>query len=137
MTKRLLSFIAAAAVLFVAAPLYVPASAAEMSCRIPFSFIVNGKTLPAGTYTIGNSNGVLLLNGRKDGVFVLSTGTSRAADRSGHGSVVFSKSGSRYDLIEIWSSDGDGREVRPSSLPKEERSRVGAAAAERIVIRAM
>lgn len=137
MTKRLLSFIVAAAIVFVVAPLYVPASAAEVNCRIPFSFTVNGKTLPAGTYTIGNSNGALLVQGKQNGAFVLSTGTSRAADRSGHGSVVFSRSGARYELIEVWNSDGSGREVRPSSRSKEERSHVEAAAAERIVIHAM
>ncbi len=137
MTKRLLRCLVSAAVLFVIAPLYVTASAAEMNCRIPFSFVVSGKRLPPGTYTIGNNNGVLMLQSGPHGAVVLSTGTSRAADRSGHGSVVFSRSGSRYDLIEIWNSDGSGREVRPSPRPKEERARADAAAVERIVIPAM
>jgi len=136
MTKRLLSCIAAAAVVFVVGPLDVTTSAAGMNCRVPFSFIVNGKTLPAGTYNIDNNNGVLTLKGAQDAAIVLSTGTSRAADRSGRGSVVFFRSGSRYDLIEIWDADGSGREVRRSHRPKEER-RAGAPAPERIVIPVM
>jgi hypothetical protein len=108
-----------------------------MNCRIPFTFMVNGKALPAGSYLVANNNGILLVQGGKDAAVVLSNGTSRPADRSGHGSVVFLKTGDRYDLIEVWSPDGSGREVRLSRKQVELRRDAATAPAERIVIHAM
>src|SRR5690242_20700187 len=114
MTKRLLSLVAAAAALVALTPLAVTTSAAEMTCRIPFDFAVDGAAFPAGSYMIGNTSGVLYLRGAYKGAFLSTAPTSGASDRSGRGKVVFLKTGDRYDLAEIWSSDGLGHLVRPS-----------------------
>src|SRR5437870_2447205 len=50
MTKQLLKGFWAASLVAVLAVLCVSAEAAEIRCNVPFSFTVNGKTLPAGTY---------------------------------------------------------------------------------------
>lgn len=133
MTKRIRSLIVAAAALAVFTPLYITASASEMNCRVPFSFIVNGATLPAGAYSLSTANGAVYVRGSERSAFVMSTPALKTPDRSGRGTVVFLKTGDRYHLIEVWSGDGRGREVRLSRGQAEERARA-AGAAERIVI---
>jgi len=133
MAKRMLSLIVAAAALAVFTPLYITASAAEMNCRVPFSFIVNGKTLPAGAYVIDTSGGAMLVRGAQSSAYVMATAALKPAARSGRGSVVFLKTGDRYHLIEVWGGDGRGREVHLSPRQQEERIRA-AATTERIVI---
>jgi len=133
--KIIRSLILAAAALAVFVPLSITASAAELNCRVPFSFVVNGATLPAGAYTISTTNGALLVRGAQKSAFAMSNPAVKEADRSGHGSVVFLKTGDTYHLIEIWSSDGNGREVRLSPREAEERARA-TAKGERIIVAA-
>jgi len=135
--KRMIALIVAAAALAVFTPLYITASAAEMNVRIPFGFIVNGATLPAGTYSIADSNGALLVRGDRKSAFVMSAPSLKNPDRSGRGKAVFLKTGSTYYLIEIWGGDGVGREVHLSRRQVEEHARVTGTPAERIVIPAM
>src|SRR3954467_6809215 len=135
MPKRVLSLIVAVAALAVFTPLYITASAEELKCRVPFSFIVNGRTLPAGSYAIVGNNGALLVRGAHASAFVMGTASSKPANRSGLGSLVFLKSGSRYQLIEVWQGDGRGHQVL-SPRQVEERTRAANAPAERIVITA-
>ena len=65
MTKQLLKGFWAASLVVALAVLSVPAQAAEIRAKIPFSFTVNGKTLPAGTYSVSSeaAQGVLLVRG--------------------------------------------------------------------------
>jgi len=123
------------AIALVVAPFSVTASAENMTCRVPFGFIVNGKTLTAGHYTVANINGALMLKSERDGAFVLGIPAGRRTDKSSGGSLVFLKTGTRYDLIEIWSPGGDGRLVQPSRRRTEERARAtDDTPVERIVI---
>ena len=135
MAKRIFSLIVGAIALVAVAPFSVTASAQDMTCRVPFGFIVNGKTLPAGHYTVKNNNGVLMIKDDRDGAFVLGIPTGRRTDQSSGGSLVFLKTGTRYELSEIWSPEGDGRIVRPSRRQMEERARAtDDTPVERIVI---
>lgn len=61
MTHQILKGLGATSLVAVLAVLSVPAEAATIRCKIPFSFIVNEKTLPAGTYTVSTecAQGVL------------------------------------------------------------------------------
>ena len=135
MAKRMFSFIVGAIALVALAPLSITASAQDMTCRVPFGFIVNGKTLPAGHYTVANNNGMLLIRNERDGAMVLGIPAGRRIDKASKASLVFLKTGSRYDLSEIWSPGGDGRIIRPSRRQMEERARANdGTPAERIVI---
>jgi hypothetical protein len=122
-TKRILALSVVAAALVALTPLAITTSAAEMNCRVPFAFTANGSTLPAGAYSIATSNGYVLLRGLHKAAFIPTTPTSGAADRSGLGKVVFLRTGDRYDLIEIRSSDGSGSQVSFSRRQLEERAR--------------
>ena len=81
MTKLLkgLYLVGVAAVLAVSA---APTQAADLKCTVPFEFIVNNRALPAGTYDVSISGGVLMVRGSKDGAFVLANRaeSARAAE---------------------------------------------------------
>lgn len=135
MTKRILSIVAVAALLAGFAPLSVTTSAAEVTCRIPFGFNVDGKALPSGSYTISTSNSVVFVKGLLKTVIVLSN-NAMSRDRSDGAKLVFLKTGDRYDLSEIWTGDGVGREVMLSRKHLEARARAANTPIERIVIAA-
>ncbi len=132
MTKRVLSVVAVAAILALFTPLSVTTSAAEMNCRVPFSFIVSGKTLPPGHYSLTTRDAVLYVSGIRAGAIVL---TNNAQSRTERGiKAVFLKVGDRYELIEVWTGDGAGREVSLSRKHVEDRARAANTPVERIVI---
>jgi hypothetical protein len=133
--KRMFSLIVGAIALVALAPFSVTASAEEMTCRVPFSFNVNGRTLPAGHYNVANNNGMLMVRGERDGAILLGIPAERRIDKSSGGSLVFLKTGTHYDLSEIWSPGGDRRILRPSRRQLEERARAtDDTPVERIVI---
>ena len=106
-----------------------------MTCRVPFGFIVNGKALPAGRYNVATNNGMLTVQGERDGAMVLGIPAGRRQEKAGVASLVFLKTGSRYELSEIWSLGGDGRILRPSRRQLEERARAADdTPVERIVV---
>lgn len=134
MTKRMLSLAVGTAILAIVTPLSITASASEMNCRIPFSFVVNGATLPPGAYSIASDGGLVRLRGARSNALVLTIFADRRADQEGQSKVVFLKTGDRYDLIEIWTSDGVQREVPETRKLVAERARLANVTVERIAI---
>ena len=132
MAKRMFSLVTVVAALVAFTPLQTSVSAATSNYRIPFGFIANGVTLPAGTYSITTENGPLFLRGERTGVFLMTNYASGDKSRRGH--LVFLKTGSRYDLAEIWTGDGVGRKVQKSRRQAEEQARAATVPVERIVI---
>jgi hypothetical protein len=137
MVKRMLvRFLGAAVVLAAFAPLSITASAAEMNCRVPFSFAVNGKTMPAGTYvisTVPTAHGVLQIRGASKGAIIATQPMDQTRD-FGAGKLVFLKIGGRYDLVEVWGADGQVHGLTGSRRQLEERARAAGMPVERIVI---
>ena len=135
MTKRIL-LVAVAAVLAAFVPLSVTTSAAEINCRIPFSFIVNGKTLAPGNYSLSTHDSLVTVRGAAATIFALTNGTSGPVAPP---KLVFLKTGDRYDLAEIWMGDGSGREVLMSHKYRkslENRARAANMKVERIEVAA-
>jgi hypothetical protein len=93
--------------------------------NIPFSFIVGGKTLPAGDYTVEpnrrDSHKVWLVqsrDGRASALFA--TIPVRAGDTQEKTSLVFNKYGDQYFLSQIWTAGGNsGRELPMLKLERE------------------
>ena len=135
MAKRMFSFIVGAIALVALAPFSVTTSAQDMTCRVPFGFSVNGKTLPAGQYHVANNNGMFMIRSERDGAIVVGIPADRRFDEPSRPRLVFLRTGSRYDLSEIWSPGGDGRMIRASRRQMEERARASDdTPVERIVI---
>lgn len=138
MKKQILRGVCAASLVGALAVLSVPAEAAEISAKIPFSFDVNGKTLPPGTYRVSTqaAQGALLVRGFNDGVFVLAT--SMESSRDSDAKLVFHKYGDRYILRQAWLGSGRGRQLPQSRLERElakmERGGKLASTFERVVI---
>jgi hypothetical protein len=81
----------------------------EVIAKLPFQFVVDGKTLPAGTYTVrslsANPYGVLLLtnNDNTTSMFVLPV--SIAEPSSDKPKVAFKQVGEHYSLSSIQTED--------------------------------
>ena len=96
-----------AVALFVAAGFVTAGSALaqdhKVTATVPFNFTVEGRTLPAGNYTIGNDANaprILTIADRKDGVAVM-TITVPDAGYSADNKLVFHRYGNQYFLSEI------------------------------------
>ena len=136
MANRMRSLILAAAAVAVFTPLYITASAAELTCRVPFGFVVNGTELPAGNYSIASQGfgGALMLRGYRKSAVVMTVPGDRRADQVGLAKVVFLRTGDRYTLIEVWTTDGVARAIPGARKSAEERARAANLPAEQIVI---
>jgi len=98
--------------LFVAAGIATAGSALaqdhKVTASVPFNFTVNGRTMPAGNYTIGNENSsprILTIADREKGV-ALMTITVPDTDATGDNKLVFHHYGNQYFLSEIRTANG-------------------------------
>ena len=131
MTKRVLSIVVLATVVAILVPLSITTSASEVNCRVPFSFIVSGKTLPPGQYSVSTRRGYLVMRGVSQSAIVLTmTGEEQAGGRA---RLIFLKTGDRYDLRELWSGDGTGLKIAPPKHRADSRL-ASNVPAERIVV---
>ena len=131
MTKRILPIVSFAMAFAILVPLSITMSASEVSCRVPFSFIVGGQTMSAGLYTVSTSQGVMILRGGRQSAIVLTLGDKERAN--GQARLVFLKTGERYDLAEVWRGDGTGLQIPPAKHKADTRV-ASTATPERVVI---
>ena len=106
--RRISSLIVTLSLVVAAASLTAKAASGGLRARIPFDFVVKGKVLPAGDYTVEevgrNSSGVLLLR-EADGkaqMFVAPQ-TFESAGPSPDSRLVFHRYGDQYYLSAIHS----------------------------------
>ena len=73
--------------------------------KVPFEFVAGGKTLPAGTYTVGrlspSIHPALLIESKDNGVFALVLPTVPAGDSAGHTDLNFERVGDKYFLSKV------------------------------------
>ncbi len=132
--KHILSSVAVTAALTLFTPMFVTASASELTCHIPFSFTVNGRTLAPGFYTLSTREAFLLVSGPSQSALAV---TKPVDSRAQAGlAVVFLKIGDNYEMIEAWTGNGLGREIPRPQGAKDKRHATNAPA-ERVVISAM
>ena len=115
MTKQLLKGLAVSFVAVFAA-LSVPVEAAEVACKIPFTFTVNGKTLPEGSYNVSTTGGTLFIRGFRSGAFALTNGVEASTPSSAK--LVFHKYGQQYVLRQVWMGGNTGRELPQPRLDR-------------------
>ena len=137
MTKRFLKLLGPALAVATMAVSSVPAEAGDIRFRAPFDFTVRGKVLPAGTYDVSETRGILALHSEKGGAFVQTSRMGSSRDRNLR--VVFEKYGETYVLRQAWT--GAGGFAVPQSRSERELARAGragqSAAVELVVIPAL
>jgi hypothetical protein len=96
----------------------------EFNVSVPFDFIVNGSSFPAGEYTfqsVGVQGKVLSIRGvnsQTQGTIV--SNDRRASEPSQQTKLVFHRYGNQYFLAEVWLRGNDmGRTVPECPLEKE------------------
>jgi hypothetical protein len=85
-----------------------------LAVKVPFSFLVNGRTLPAGNYTITRdsmASSVYLIRGDKGGAFVATVPSGGHDPAGNRPSLTFVRHENEYKLSAIWESANDGLEV--------------------------
>jgi len=100
------------------------AQTASMKVNVPFDFIVNGKTLPAGEYKVdglSTSTGTIAIRNTETTakLMTLTNGCEsiEAADAS---KLVFHRYGGQYFLAQVWSAgSSEGRELPRSRAERE------------------
>jgi hypothetical protein len=99
----------------------VPGEAADMECKVPFSFQAGGKTLPAGSYTVTIVQSTVTIRGFATGAFALGHRVeSRTADTP---KLVFHRYGDEYILREAWTGS-TGQQLVPSRYERELKGHV-------------
>jgi hypothetical protein len=94
------------------------ASAADvLKAKVPFPFVVNGHSFPAGQYTIeraGSSSSVCVIranNGHASAAFVATRPAGNHAPAGDMPALQFKKSENQYRLSAVWESPADGQIV--------------------------
>jgi hypothetical protein len=98
-----------------------------ITAKIPFEFSVNGKTLPAGTYTAGKmlSGGVVIVRSEDRKVVVTSIANVAASNKETATQLTFHRYGNQYFLAKIEIEGANGLE-----LPKTKAERQAAKQAD-------
>lgn len=94
------------------------ASAADvLEAKVPFPFVVNGKSFPAGEYTIeraSSGSSVLLIrgdHGNRAAAFVAARPAAEPSPTSEMPALQFKKHENEYRLSTVWDSANDGLDV--------------------------
>lgn len=120
------------------ATVVVPANGQMTSSRvtavIPFDFIVGGKMLPSGKYTVsaatGDGEGLRITSrDSKSSVFRLSNPIT-GNGKNGKARMVFHRYGQQYFLAEVWSGDNYGRQLRSSKRERNLRQELASSASK-------
>lgn len=102
MKKQMLNVVVTLSIIVTLAVAGFAGLSRPLKANVPFDFIVNGKTLPAGEYTIvpSNSPGLLLIRTweTKQSAAVMTRGTVEAKSKP---SLVFRRYGNQYFLAKI------------------------------------
>ena len=100
----------------------------SVKASVPFDFVVNGSTLPAGVYTIqsfGVTDGRTLRVGNSDnhhGALVNAV-NMEAKKTAPQTKLVFRRYGDRYFLAQVWIAGSDQGEVVPMGHRESELSK--------------
>jgi hypothetical protein len=122
MKKQALTFIGVLSLVLAAGS--AVAQSGEIRATVPFDFVVNHTTLPAGDYaiaTIGGANQTLVIHGlRNKGTRMVNANHALANKPSDRTKLVFLCYGDRYFLWQIWTAGSDsGRTLPKSDLESE------------------
>jgi len=124
MKNSLMLFAAALALLVTTA---ANAQTIRVKAEIPFDFIVNRATLPAGEYSVeavDGKGGVLLIRGmNSDSKSLVIANSCRSTKAAMDTKLIFHRYGNRYFLNQVWVAGNDAGQEIPSSRREKEVAR--------------
>lgn len=124
MKKQLLAIVATLSIVITLTVTGLASLNTKITAKIPFDFMVSGKTLPAGSYTVspGAIKGTLTIR-NNDNRAVVSVIAMEAADKGkGKARLVFRRYGNQHFLARVYDGiSGNGQE-----LPKSKAERAAA-----------
>jgi hypothetical protein len=96
------------------------AQTVNVKAKIPFNFVVNRATMPAGEYVLESMDrdgGVLGIRGSNaKGMSLVISNACESLKAATHSKLIFHRYGSRYFLSQVWiAGNNRGRELRPSA----------------------
>jgi hypothetical protein len=104
----------------IASPCLNAQAAGDLVAKIPFDFRVGPSAMPAGTYVIHGSSGVLSIRGGGRGIFQMGTPMSNRTDPNTEGIVIFHRYGDTYFLASAWNGRSQyGIALKPGTHEKE------------------
>ena len=124
MKKQILSVCAALLLIAAVGAVTAPAqSSTRLEASIPFDFVVGGKTLPAGDYTVStvlsHDPSVLAIRNPQGCAIAITQGADNKKS-DGTNKLVFHRYGNKYFLSQIWNEDGRvSRSLPKSKLERE------------------
>jgi hypothetical protein len=122
--KTKLSIVALAVLLSVVATGTCYAQQTTLAVKIPFAFQAGDHTLPAGEYRVESAltgTKVIQLLRQVDGDAVIAFVTMTVDSRNGHpdAELIFNCYGQTRFLSQIWTGDGEGRQLIKSNREKQ------------------
>ncbi len=89
---------------------------------VPFNFVSESKTLPAGSYLLDSSavpGAVVVRSEDRKITFALTGASMTSANGGPNGKLVFHRYGNQYFLEQVWTRGGAGRQLRQSAQERE------------------
>jgi hypothetical protein len=91
------------------------ARASTIQVKVPFAFVVQGHTMPAGEYLLNDEgDGVVLMQGEKgnhSNIFIVTTPAAGRDPAGSQPTLTFKHDERAYRLTGIWESATQGRQV--------------------------
>ena len=107
------------------------ASAEVIAVKVPFAFVVNHQTLPAGEYRVERdpmASSVLLIRSAQPGneaaMFVLTIPVDGHNPSGNSPALTFTQYETAYRLTGVWETSDSGREIPGSATPSKRIARV-------------
>jgi hypothetical protein len=122
MKKNALALIGVLSLLLSAGSALAQSSGQTIRAKIPFSFVVNKQTLPAGQYEItryGGNGELLLIHSDKENILAMANG-ARSLNPADKTKLVFKSYEGRYFLSQVWVEGSTAGRQLPKSAHEAE-----------------
>lgn len=121
MKKQLLAIVATLSIATTLTVTGLAGLSTKVTANIPFDFMVSGKTLPAGSYTVvrGTTRNTLVIRNQANSVAIIAI-TMEATDKTKAPRLVFRRYGNQRFLAQIYDGyGGEGQELLESKAERK------------------